>query len=51
MEARFRATNGEGLTTDEIQSLAEDSDGELWIGTESGGAMGLAQQICKLRKD
>jgi ligand-binding sensor domain-containing protein/signal transduction histidine kinase len=41
---RFRIyTTAQGLTDREIESFGEDKDGNLWIGTESNGAMKLAR--------
>ena len=43
-QQRFRSyTTGEGLSDKLVTKLAEDHAGNLWIGTESGGAMKLAR--------
>jgi ligand-binding sensor domain-containing protein/signal transduction histidine kinase len=43
-EKKFRAyTKAPGLNIREINALAEDRDGNLWIGTDSSGAMKLAR--------
>ena len=42
---RFRKhTTAQGLSSDLIQSLAEDSAGSLWIATEGGGAIKLGSR-------
>ena len=40
----FRAyTTTQGLSSSYVRTLAEDRDGNLWLGTDSGGAMKLAR--------
>ena len=36
-------TREHGLTDDTIRAIAEDHDGNVWIGSESGGAMRIAR--------
>ncbi len=38
-----RFTTANGLSQDEIAALARDADGNLWLGSESAGAMRLAR--------
>lgn len=38
-----RVTAADGLVVDDVEALAQDTDGNIWVGTDGGGAVKIAQ--------